>query len=547
MPTRHYTLTLLDDVCVSSTAATTGDRGSLQHVPGSMLLGAAVHRTNLFNLDRGRANRLFHEGGVRFGQARPLSGVGMPAYRAPLSMHAVKGETAETLWYNRAAGGGDDGRQQQQVRGTWVTIEPGTQGGPPALRVHEVATRYTMRTSITPATSGVREGGRPRDGLLFGIDTLAAHQQFVCTIEANDEADLALVSNALATREPIRVGRSRSAEFGRAAVSPRAEAVAEPASGPLIGATEVVIWCLTDVQIRDTETGELTATPCAADFGLPASCEPVRGRWFVRTRRYSGWNTHRRRPTCERWVIEAGSVFVFRNDVPLDDAAAKRVEARLQDGVGELLGEGLGRVCFNHPVLLAPVVRRVDAVDKRALPSRLAGGAKPVVYPAGGLGTWLAQQDRERADRRSLHDQLDAWVTALVAYGDVSASQWGELRAKAQSWRHKAPDSAISTAVDESIKAPSRRERQHEPPGNNPQNHVRPASQDWQARGVRAKKWSTRVGGVTAVDALVSRLREFEKGRPDTDRRRVAQALEMLCSRMVRVVRQRERSSNGGS
>jgi CRISPR-associated protein Csx10 len=353
MAERNFTLTLLDDVCISSTAATTGDRSTLQFVPGAMLLGAAAAATRLFDTDRAQANRLFHTGGISFSNATPLTADGKRLFRAPLSMHQIKGERSASQWHNRAVGASTV-RQLQQIRGVWVSIETGKDGSL-HFEKHEVETRYSMRTSINPATEGAAKAGMARDGLLYGIDALSAGQTFGFSLSSDRADDLAQAADALTRQGTLRVGRSRSAEFGRARVSTGVVG-AEPESGKLEGQSQVVVWLLSDAQIRDAETGELTATPGASDFGLPASWTPRLDRWFVRTRRYSGWNTHRRRPTAERWVLEAGSVLVFEGAQPLTEQQANDVTERVRIGGGELTAEGLGRFCCNHTLLLAQTV-----------------------------------------------------------------------------------------------------------------------------------------------------------------------------------------------
>ena len=398
-------LTLRSPVAISATSATVSGHRSLTWVPGAHLLGAAARA---MRLDPSaplpeRAWRILCSGEVRFGDAWPADGR-EPAFVAPLCLHHPKGEVDAAPW-NLVRAERPGTTQLEQLRGRHVSAEG---------RLVQPRRSHTLRTAM-------EEGGRAREGLLFGIDALEAGERFLAQIAADTSQLLEEVIELLLRSSPIRVGRSRSAEFGVVDLQ-RVDGWEDPPQAPPREG-ELVVWLISDLALRDRATGGPRLVLEPGDLGLPVGWRRDAQRTFVRTRRYSPFNGARRRPDLERQVLEAGSVVVFRGDTTLDREA---IEASLSGGLGDHVQEGLGRVVLDPALLAEPTV---------TLLSRQVPDDAPAPRPDDALGRWLGRRIEEQRltvareeAARQLGERLRAWR--------IRSSQWGRIRQLARQARY---------------------------------------------------------------------------------------------------------------
>jgi CRISPR-associated protein Csx10 len=185
---------------------------------------------------------------------------------------------------------------------------------------------------------------------------------FAAWIGADTEQILELLRTHL--DGAARLGRSRSAEFGRCTLS-----VLEEKRIPVsTAATEnmAVVYCVSDLALQD-ELGFPTRQPLAGDFGLPDGTIDWT-RSHIRTRRFSPFNAALRTYETERIVIEKGSVIVF-------DCHGHRIEGT-ECQIGLYQSAGMGRVIVNPRFLLTPDFR---AVEGQTLSPALQPGIKAQV------------------------------------------------------------------------------------------------------------------------------------------------------------------------
>ncbi len=504
MSTVILELELLDDVAITASNATIDAHESLTYIPGQCLLGAMARAGyHDHGLPDGEWT-IFHSGRVRFGCALPLVD-GEPAWPTPLAWHVPKGESATDpsdqvtghVVNLSLEGARAPDTQYQQVRGGYVNAH-GVLRKPGRSR--------TMRTAIGAE-------GRARDGFLFTMSALTRGQTFVAELSSDDASALAAVEKALVGAGTIRVGRSRSAEFGAAKVARSAREHVAPKTAPFRDASSVLVWCLSDVCLRDRETGQPTFTPTAAQFGLPKHWVFATSRSYLRTRRYSPFNAHRKRPDLDRQVIVEGSVLRFESPdgSTLPREAWDRAREQAARGVGEHLAEGLGRVAF-EPELLRDAK---PVFSSRAATARSV--AAPLAAPADPLIGWIDRQHGERLAR----DQ--AWTNAmklLRALGErprwtLPASQWGEVRRLARVNRALGAI-ALGDALDGFVRA------------TGPQ------------RGVRAlrDRWGVKQGGQTLAQWIVHEVKDIKAPEPVP-----GMTLEILSSHAVR----QQRAARGGA
>lgn len=412
MPAATLELTLQSPVALTARSSTVGGHRTLTWIPGAQLMGATAAT---LGLQPGSplpepAWRILGSGEVRFGDAWPTDDDGNPAFIAPLALHHAKGEKVDqgAPLTNLAVARRPAGKQLVQLRRRHVSA---------SQRLVTPATTYGMRTAVNAQ-------GRAREGFLFGIESLDPGQRLRTRIEADSEELLEQVVGLLVGASPIRVGRSRNAEFGAVDVRRVDDAPVRHTEVPQPG--RLVIWMVSDLALRERTTGAPRLTLEPSDLGLPPDWSRDPSRTFVRTRRYSPFNGARRRPDLERQVIEAGSVVVFTGTAPIDRAALSERVAR---GLGDYLQEGLGRA-FLDPELLSGA-----ELTFRAVAEPLHSASEIPDPPKDGfLGPWLTE--RIKRERESITNEATArTIASEFRRARIRNSQWGEIRRLARQAR----------------------------------------------------------------------------------------------------------------
>lgn len=425
MPELMLKLTLLEDAIVNERPANEGGHAGLDYLPGFLLLGAAAARLYA-ELSRPDAWRLFHSGQVRFGDALPLAD-DQPAWPIPLCWHERKNAPAvgeRTIVAERVRnlqfGPFEDNAQPKQLRAGYVRVDG-----------HHLSVDkdFRMKTAIDPDT------GRVAESQLFGYESIRAGQSFVACVRAADDLAATLWQRlvaALTEHGELLLGRSRSAEYGRARVERldwKSDALQpKPVAPAASAATDVTLWCLSDIALTDP-WGQPILTPTPEALGLTRGAIDW-ARTFLRFRRYALWNCHRDGYDVERQVIQHGSVIGLRLPSPLTEEERTRLAA----GVGLYREAGLGWVSVDSELL---------ASDMPAFASPIAAAATaPAARPDHPLIAWLEAErggdtQRQAAEQTTkfLRDALAERYRLARAYAGVpehlpigpSPAQWGTL------------------------------------------------------------------------------------------------------------------------
>ncbi len=478
MRSLHFTLTLLSDAVVSASSGTAGGHESLSFLPGSIPLGIAAAR--IYQPGDEQTRIIFHSQKVRFGDGLPAE-EGHATAPIPRTLHHPKDDAGGQIG-NTAVG--------------W-TMEPGHKqfrSGHVDLAssqiVEEAGRRTVMKTAVDEST------GRARDGHLFTYETVMAgsRYQFQVDIDADvPEAIDASIEKALC-QGTVRVGRSRSAEFGKARIESTAVPTAVATSDIVDG--RVVLLAVSDIALRDPLSGAPTLEPHGISFGLPATARLDRKRSAITVRRYSPFHGHRRRPDLERQVIERGSVLVFEG---CEDVDASQLKLHLSAGVGDHRESGLGAFLLQPKILseknpkLSPRATRSTAV---------------VEAPDDAVFRILIER-RDRLQREKQAVEIcRSWENALLdKYSGKlpKSSQWGMLRtesAYATSW------STLRTHLF--------------------------AEGGLLHRGVRQKAWGIKVAQQSVLEFLE---KQIEASSSTVDEVTLMRAIRMLGARMPKRIK----------
>lgn len=422
---QDFDLTLLDDVVISSRAATFGGHRSLDYLPGATLLGAAANR--IYDRLGDDAYLVFHSGEIRFGDALPLTDRGHRTYPMPLCWQELK----EGPWADQ------EGRlHPEHVRNY--------QHPPrfPAIKQHrplrpgyfaldgtlvEPAHHLRMKTAIDPST------GRAYEGQLFGYASLPRGSRFGFTLSASAAVPKTLFDEVIqALVGCLRLGRSRSAEYGAVRISLADRSDERGAPLPLGDGRQLSLWLLSDLALSDP-WGQPTLYPDPRWLELPPGrLSPAKS--FLRSRSYAPFNSHYGMRELERAVLEKGGVLYFE----LDQAVDASTLARLQRGLGLYRHAGLGEVWVNPPLLQTSRPSFTEAIPSTRTPAERNNRCAP----AHPLAQWIQQRVQTDSRHAAIETQArewtaellllyrSAWMLAGVPAGirvGPSPSQWGRV------------------------------------------------------------------------------------------------------------------------
>lgn len=426
MKTLDIIIELLTDVSVPESSRSLGGAKSLDYVPGRAMWGALATAAFHAGMSEQEGLRLLRGGAIRVLDAVPSFG-SERTYPTPRSWHRPKyGATGEVLCFC-------DDDTRTGVTGQHQPLE--TRWRSPEGEVVEVERRYSLRTSVTAT-------GRAGEGLLFGIDAIPAGTLLSARV-VGEPADLEWAANYLGDAE-IRLGRSKSAELGIARCS-SSEKVSPGLDLVEGDTTRVSFLCCSRLSLRDPATGAPTFRPDPLAFGLPDSWRLLPEASFVRTSRFSPYNSQWRRPELERHVIEKGSVitFVGHEAVSLDD-----VRESTSRGVGIWRDEGLGEVVAHPRWLVDP---RIEFPRNGVARRSGRQEQEPAPQPEDELFAWARSKERQRHEAREAFLWARKEAKGFERYG-LNPSQWGVIHGLAREARHRSnADAWLRDSIERAV------------------------------------------------------------------------------------------------
>ena len=217
------------------------------------------------------------------------------------------------------------------------------------------------------------------DGTVFKYEAIQAYQTFQGAVLGSEDDLRKLKEEWLDGLDSIKLGRSRSAQYGMATfewmvdvpqkldeLSNEWDGFAKPrnAQSDMISSLGkyLIITTLSpllsvnlhghpDVQFPKYELAErLKVAP--KDLELLSS--------YTRTELVGGYHTHLTLPKQQLPAIAAGSVFVFKGKQDFDEGRLLQLE---QDGMGLRKGEGYGRIAVNRQDSLSLTGREEEHLD----------------------------------------------------------------------------------------------------------------------------------------------------------------------------------------
>lgn len=332
MQTITLTLQLLDPIVISQSSATEGTHQSLDYIPGSNILGAFASKlyakikakNSLLN-----AFELFHSGQVRFNNAFPVYS-NKTSYPIPLSLHYEKGQAENNITnslFKNIQDNKQGNKQLKQHRKGYITAD---------LAHLKIKSNLHLRTAINNQT------GTAKDSQLFGYQSIPAGISYQTTIDIDNAETAQQLFKQIKTITEIRLGRSKTAQYGRVKITITPPTKANKPISPIIKLNDeeyLVFWLTSDL-IAYNQQGQPTLTPSLKDLGLldsQAGDIPIdASKSWLRTRSYSPYNSFRKSYDMEQQVISQGSLLIYpKTDINL---------TKLQQAIGLNTQAGHGKI-----------------------------------------------------------------------------------------------------------------------------------------------------------------------------------------------------------
>lgn len=374
-PTRvlRYRLTLKEPTVIPVADGDPNTVVTRQDIPGSHLWGAAAWhylRDAKHSPTDGAFRHAFLDGGLRFLTAYPevhdREEHNEPDQRTipiPHSVREFKKMNAPLVDFTESLNSEQKKHPKRRIGRRYARVWTGN------LETTIVNTEFHYHHA---RASNDRRLGRalgaevPNGGALFKYEAIQANQCFQGAVLGTED-DLSNLKTWLADVDSIRLGRSRSAQYGNADFewvdnNPRdlsghvewkgfIDTSNSADTPPLLPDNRLIITTLSPVLTVNDNGHPNVGFPIRevvhlldldTDDGLELTAS------YARTEMISGYHTHLRLPRQQRPAIAAGSVFEFQLKQELSENGKEGLMKLEQDGIGLRKGEGYGRIAVNR-------------------------------------------------------------------------------------------------------------------------------------------------------------------------------------------------------
>lgn len=320
---------VLEQPVLISQAISGGENTTLamDYIPGSVLRGAII--ANLIRTGRfsdGMKQNILYEPDILFLNAYPVYRVGNETKRmlpVPLSWRSEKSELGDSDITMFECAYEMPVFESAPVNSPGLFFYPIDKEG----NIHVTTPQKQQNVHIMATT---RMTVKEKDNKIFTYEALSANQTFKAVILLGDKelqpGDFHLIDDS-----PLTLGRSKSANYGRCQVK---------------NVKPIDNWSETDGFDVGNKAGYFTLTLLSPaifhdQYGQPslkpdAIClEPEKS--FVKTMLIGGYNRQWGMPISQVVAAKAGSVYVYKGDIPED----------LPVSLGERTKEGFGRYAIN--------------------------------------------------------------------------------------------------------------------------------------------------------------------------------------------------------
>ena len=338
----YYYAEAIDNLVISQTHAVSFANDGLDYIPGSVLLGALASKVYFddqysddlrFALFQNNSNNFFSNAyPVKISEDQKTL---IPTLPSPLCLHYPKIEKATNENYvNKIAPSTDEDHvQYKQVRGNYLSAN---------LTSLSVDQGTITRTAID------FESQSAKDKQLFNQKFIKAGAKFLGYIEC-DEQNQKLIKEFFDQRV-IRIGKSRSSEFGRIKIHVLQQDFNfnEPIKlNKTNDRSYIFLWAISDCQFINLDNGQPSLIPQASNLWSLDNKDDFKfevDKSFIRTTSKRYFNRKRGGFDGDRLLVNKGSIICFSTS---RDLSVDELQKLQQVGVGLDRQLGFGQVIVN--------------------------------------------------------------------------------------------------------------------------------------------------------------------------------------------------------
>ncbi|MCL2571361.1 MAG: hypothetical protein FWE11_03080 [Defluviitaleaceae bacterium] len=332
-----YKITLEDPVISSLLSGGNGCEG---HIPGSMLMGCFAGLWIKENPAKDKAHenetfrRIFLEGGVKFGFAYP--GNYIPFYPTPTSIKTNK--KGDAFFDDANIGYKTDDNLSGKLGG-YININEHSEVNIAKPRFEVVMHHARPHDK---AKGSPQENEQADSGAFYSYMALASRQVFFGNI-VGTKSDLELLFALMPKKSIIRLGRSRTAQYGNASFEWKNDFSRARLSAENITVKKGKDICITarSPMIICDEVG--TIAPSADILARKICKNFIVQRSFISEASVAGYNAKWLLPRPQTPAINGGSVIILHNNG--DDVTLNK-----EQFLGLRTGEGFGHVFIEKPL-----------------------------------------------------------------------------------------------------------------------------------------------------------------------------------------------------
>ena len=397
------------DIVLHSSSNTEGKVDIFDYIAGSNFLGMLARKYTDFKTD---AFDIFHSGAVRFGDGHIMHR-DKETFHAPFAWFAPKGVSLKDALEKKELYNEhfltkeqydafiEEGKQLKQQRAGFITANG---------ELVKVEHNYRQKSAYD------KYNRRSKDSTMFGYYSLPKGTKWAFCVEMDDDSYKDKIIEILESSK--RLGKSRSAEYGRVKISfvDKSNTQTIPhVLKPIKIEDKHYIFLYAKSRLGLTNKGMNSYQFDLASLGLADSSKIAWRKSHIRISRYTPYVAIRDNRDPERLVIDKGSVIAIEVSKDFDvEAYSQRVER----GLGLYLSEGHGKVVVNPHFLATknPEFTQLESGYKED-----SNGLKE-----GAISVWLkAQQKQEEQNYKLLKEVKEFISNHNVKY---KKSQWGQIR-----------------------------------------------------------------------------------------------------------------------
>ena len=445
----EYVIENLAPVCFTEQSGDNVLYETRRFVPGSSVVGALaakyINKNHIVNAHKDPVfKELFLSGKVRFLPAYPCTKDGVKSLPLPMSLMIHK----DGMTLADYAAGKEFAPGYKKLAGFGIVDEADK-------TLSMLSARVQFEFHMSRASESERLSGSSNDGKVFNYEYLEPFQYFYGTVIADDDlSDAAMKAIAELLSERVGLGRSRSAQYGKAEFTFMGEKAPQKIDfneGRLCiyaysafipsenwSRADELALCIADALNNELKNSGSKAKLSKENIGIFAAGEALEG--FVGV-----WNVKRERKN----VLSSGSLFAF-DVIDFDDDALAVIENRLCKGFGERIAEGFGQFRIWTPLK--------DSADKTwqkvalrekssAIPSLDAVKADALTSIAGRIMQEIRLQAKNDVLSMTISDKGKGTLKRIEALADSDKDK-SEIMAAVSDFRKTARDNLFKMRLN---------------------------------------------------------------------------------------------------